>query len=181
MLEIAPNPYADPIKKFIGDLKEIEWKFPFLVQIAHVLITLLILLIVLVLYLTVGIVSQISQTFWDLLVGMGERMTFSHPVESTAYVIATVVYFILFLPFFILQSPIWFSGWMASKIGFKPFITILLIAVTSGILYYFNPNIAVDTYDKIIGLKSSVESEFNTNDSLSVPIEKEIETQKVKK
>ncbi len=170
MLEVASNPYKDPIIKFIGDIRVIDWKFPFLVQLAHALITIFILLIVLVLYLTVGIISQVSETFWDLIVGMGERISFSHPIESTAYVIATIIYFLLFLPFFILQLPIWFSGWMASKIGFKPFITLLLIAVTTGILYYYNPNIASDTYDKIIGFKSSVITEYSSKDSLDTEI-----------
>jgi len=170
MLDIAPNPYADPIKKFFGDLTSIEWKIPFLVQIVHSLITILILTILFFLYLTFGIVSQISTTFWDLIVGMGDRMNFAHPIESIAYAIATIIYFVLFLPFFILQSPIWLGGWFTSKIGFKPFITILTIIIITTLTYLYYPKIGAEAIGKISQIKSTLISEYGTSDSVQTEI-----------
>ena len=170
MFDLAPNPYGDPIKKFFAELRGIKWKIPFLLQAINALITLFIILVLVVLYLTIGIISQISTTFWDLIVGMGEKISFSYPIESSAYSIALIIYFVLFLPFFILQSPIWLSGWLTSKIGFKPFIAILFIFSTSAAIYYYSPETATDSYAKIIALQDSIRKEYFTSDSVKVVI-----------
>jgi hypothetical protein len=165
MLDFAQNPYSEPIRKFLHDLKVTKWKFPFILQIAHGVITIFLLILLLVLYITIGIVSQISNSFWDLITGLGQKMSFSNPIESSFYAFSASIYFILFLPFFIIQSPIWLSGWFSSKIGFRPFIVMLLIIIVTAGLYYFQPQFANEALEKIISLQDSIRLEYFTSDS----------------
>ncbi|MBK8946376.1 MAG: hypothetical protein IPM32_14065 [Ignavibacteriae bacterium] len=169
MFELAPNPYSDPIKKFLLEFKSIQWKPPFILQAIQAIVSVIIISVLSILYVTVGIIAQISTTFWDLIVGLGEKMSFSQPIESTAYAIALALYFILFLPFFILQSPIWMCGWLSSKIGFKPFIAILFILALSTTIYFYTPETATNSYTKIIQIQDSIRKEYFAKDTLSSP------------
>ena len=72
------------------------------------------------------------------------------------------------LPFFIIQSPIWLSGWFSSKIGFKPFITLLLIFMLGVGIYFFKPQIASDALNKVISVKDFIKTEYFASDSLNI-------------
>ncbi len=164
MLNLAPNPYLEPIKKFIGDLKETKWKFPFIPQFLHNLITILLLILLVILYFTVGLISQISNSFWDLIVGLGQKVTFSNPITSSFYALSISIYFILFLPFFIIQSPIWFSGWISSRIGFK---AVLILLVTIGVsigIYFYKPELPKETFQKVAAIHDSLKAEYFYSD-----------------
>ncbi len=166
MLDIAPNPYSEPIKKFIHDLKATKWKFPFILQLAHAFITIFLLFILFILYITIGIISQISNSFWDLITDLGQKMSYSNPIESSFYALSATIYFVLFLPFFFIQSPIWFSGWLSSKIGFRPFIVLIITILMSTSIYFFQPQLATNTLNKIIELQDSIRNEYFASDSL---------------
>ncbi|MBK7106579.1 MAG: hypothetical protein IPH62_15000 [Ignavibacteriae bacterium] len=174
MFELAPNPYSDPIKKFHSELKGIQWKPPFILQTIQAIISSIILVVLSLFYITVGVVAQISTTFWDLILGLGEKMSFSQPIESTAYAIALALYFILFLPFFILQSPIWMCGWLATKIGLKPFIAIVFIFTVATTIYFYTPETATQSYAKIIEFQDSIRKEYFAQDSVNVIATEEI-------
>ena len=116
MLNISPNPFTEPLKKFIQDIRSTKWAFPYLLQIFHLLITISLIIILGVFYLTIGLVSQISNSFWDVIVNNGDRMSFSNPIPSLFYAVSLVIYFLIFLPFFIIQSPFWLGGWITESI-----------------------------------------------------------------
>ncbi len=132
----------------------------------HSIISIILLLILVMLYATIGFISQISNTFWDYLTGLGQKMSFSTPIQSLFYAISATVYFLLFLPFFVFQLPFWFSGWVTSKIGFKLFLILLITFTSSAILYYFNPNIAQESISKIAQIHDSIKTEYFSSDSL---------------
>jgi hypothetical protein len=168
MLDIAINPYSEPLKKFWNDLKITKWKFPYILQLVYAIITVLLLTLLLILYLTIGIVSQISNSFWDLIAGFVQKMSFSIPITSSFYALSATIYFILFLPFFIIQSPIWLSGWFSSKIGIKPFIALLMVSLLSAVVYFYKPQIANDAINEIIIFQEFVKSEYFSSDSVSI-------------
>jgi hypothetical protein len=170
MLDLAPNPYLEPIKGFISDLKTTKWIFPFIPQVLHLLITLFLILLLGILYATIGLISQISNSFWDLITGLGDRMNFSSPITSSFYALSISIYFVLFLPFFILQSPIWISGWVANKIGFKAFLILMLTLVVSFSIYYFQPDFSKSTINKIVHIHNIVKAEYFTSDTDSLNI-----------
>lgn len=166
MLEVVPNPYSDPIKKFISDIKATKWAFPFIPQLLHLIISIVFLLLLSILYVTIGLISQISNSFWDLIVGLCDKMSFSSPITSSFYAFSVTIYFILFLPFFIIQSPMWLGGWIASKIGFKPFIASIILLLLSAYIYFYQPEFASETADKMITFKKSFMNEYFPSDSL---------------
>ena len=168
MLAVAKNPYGEPIQKFFQELKETKWQFPFLLQAIHAIISLFLLVILLFLYVTVGIVSQISNSFWDVIDDLGDKMSFSNPFPSLFYAISATIYFAIFLPFFILQSPIWLSGWITSKIGFRPFIIIIFTIIITGLLYYYQPQVALDAVDNLIAFQDSIRDEYFSSDSTQI-------------
>ena len=175
MLNVAINPYADTLKKFFAEFRNIKWKFPFILQIIHSIINIILLLILVVLYTTIGFISQISNTFWDYLTGLGQKMSFSTPIQSLLYALSATVYFLLFLPFYLFQLPFWFSGWLTSKIGFRLFLILVLTFTSSGILFYFNPNIGQESMNRISLLHDSIKTQYFTSDSLETSQEQLIE------
>lgn len=181
MLDIVTNPLKDPIKKLLEDLKSTEWKFPYLLQTFHFLITLVLLLILFILYITVGVISQIANSFWNILTGMGERMSFSNPISSLFYAVSSLIYFLLFLPFFLLQSPFWISGWITSKIGFKPFIIIIIVFLISVGIYFFQPEFSHSVLAKVVSYHDSIKHEYFPPDSLNITVENNIESASLKK
>ena len=165
MLDIAQNPFSEPIKNFLKELKATKWAFPYILQIFHAIISGFLLIILGIMYITVGVLSQISNSFWDLITGLGQKMSFSNPIESSFYAISATVYFIIFLPFFILQSPIWLGGWFASKIGLKPLIIIVFTILLSIGIYFFRPQLPKEAISQILKIQDSVKKEYFSSDS----------------
>lgn len=170
MLIVENNPYAEPIGKFLDELKNTNWDFPYLPQIIHSIVICLILLILFFLYLTVGIISQISSTFWNLIVQTGEKIDLNKPIESSAYAIAIGVYFILFLPFFLFQFPFWLLGWFVSKIGFKTFVVLMFIITTILLLFYFSPSLSTK-FKSLLNFEDSLSTDDTIIDSTHIKIE----------
>lgn len=181
MLEVVTNPLKDPIKKLFDDLKSTIWNFPYLLQTFHFLITVVLLFILFILYITVGVISQIANSFWNILTGMGERMSFSNPISSLFYAISALIYFLLFLPFFLLQSPFWISGWITSKIGLKPYILIILTFLISAGVYFFQPDFSKSVLAKVVSYHDSIKHEYFMSDSVSITIDNNIESTSLKK
>lgn len=181
MLVISTNPLKEPILKLLSDLKSTQWQFPYLLQTFHLIITAFLLFILLILYVTVGILSQIANSFWNVLVGTGERMSFSNPISSLFYAISVVIYFIIFLPFFLLQSPFWISGWITSKIGFRPFIILVITLILSIGIYYFRPDLPKEIIAKVISYQDSIKNEYFSSDSSNTQIEIKLESENLTK
>lgn len=171
MLEVTQNPFTDPIKKIIDDLKSTKWKIPFILPLLHAVISLVLLFVLVILFLTLGFVSQVSNSFWKVLTGQGNKMSFSQPLTSFYYAISSAVFFIIFLPFFIVQSPFWFSGWLTSKIGFKPFIFLLILGMAGLYLFQFEPEIADAAVSKVTEYSLKIGAQFFSSDTLNIQVE----------
>ena len=167
MFKVTDNPYSKTLNKLFNDLKNVEWSFPYIVQFVHSFITVILLIILLLLYLTLGFISQISNTFWNHLTSIGQNMSYSSPIQSLFYALSVSLYFILFLPFFIFQLPFWFSGWITSKIGFKFFIIVLITIMAAITLHLFKPNITKASIAQIVKIHDSIKTEYFEADSLN--------------
>ena len=167
MLNVAVNPYLETIKNLFSDFRAIKWKFPYILQSIHSLITLFLLILLLLLYATLGFVSQVSNTFWDYLTGIGRKMHFSNPVQTLFYAISATLYFILFLPFFIFQLPFWFSGWLIGKIGFRTFLILLISIIATISICFLNPDIANKSFNEIAKIQKSIKTKYFGSDSLN--------------
>lgn len=146
-LIVEKNPYAEPILKFINEIKDTAWAFPFVPQVVNTIVIIFILLILCLLYITIGIISQISSTFWSLIVQTGQKIVSDNPVQSSAYAIAIGVYFILFLPPFLIQFPFWLIGYIISKVGFAAFLWIIAILSLIIISLYLTTDLQITITD----------------------------------
>lgn len=171
MLDVAPNPYAEPLKKIIGDLKETKWKIPFILPFVHAVISIFLIILLIILYATLGFISQVSNSFWRVVAGQGQKMSFSSPLSSFYYAISATVFFIIFLPFFFVQSPFWLSGWITSRIGFKPFITLLILTISLIALVYFQPEMVNSAVEKVSGATNNLITQFFPPDTLNIQID----------
>jgi hypothetical protein len=106
------NPYARPVRDFLGQALQMRWQFPFIPQVIQLLAFLLMIAVCVILYCTVGLASQVSGAFWKLIVDAKGRMEGRTSLEKSAYVVAVGVYFACFLPFFLPQLPFWMIGWL---------------------------------------------------------------------
>jgi hypothetical protein len=140
MLIIPKNPYQEPISRFIYELTITKWLFPYIPQVIHSIVIFVIILILIILYATIGIISQISSIFWNLIVQTGQKIKIEYPIEGSAYGIAIGIYFTLFLPFFLVQFPFWLLGWFISKIGFRSFVFTMFVIMSVLIAYYLSPS-----------------------------------------
>ena len=174
MLKVAVNPYSDTLKNLLSDFRTIEWKFPYILQSVHSLISFVLLLILIILYATLGFTSQISNTFWDYLTGLGQKMSSSNPIQTIFYSLSATLYFVLFLPFFIVQLPFWISGWITSKIGFRFFIILLISIISTIAIYFLNPNIASNSIDEIAKIHETIKTNYFGSDSLKTATDEEL-------
>lgn len=166
MLNVAVNPYSEILKTLLSDFRAIKWEFPFILQTIHSLITFFLLFVLLVLYVSLGFISQISNTFWDYLVSIGKKMSYSSPIQTVFYALSATLYFVLFLPFFIIQIPFWFSGWLTSKIGFRAFIILLITFLTTFAIYFLKPEIAQNSFSEVAKIHNSLKAKYFGSDSL---------------
>ena len=61
------NPYHGPIQTIVAQLGEIEWRFPFLTQALVFIVSCIVLILLITLYMTVGLIAQISAIFGHLM------------------------------------------------------------------------------------------------------------------
>ena len=89
------NPYYGPIKHMAVQLSEVEWRFPFLAQALVFLTSCVVLVILALLYITVGLIAQISAIFSYLIQQARQDMQGKPTIEKTGFIVAIGVYFLL--------------------------------------------------------------------------------------
>jgi hypothetical protein len=132
------NPYYNPITNIASQLGEIEWRFPYLAQ-ALVLITSCVVLVILaLLYITVGLISQVSSIFSYLIQQARQDMRGKPTIEKTGYIVAIGVYFLMWAPLWIVQLPLFIVGWIWEVLGYFSLIVFVLVAVF--VWFYASPS-----------------------------------------
>jgi hypothetical protein len=106
------NPFARPMGGIVDQLKEIQWEAPFLAQSMQAVVLSLVFLIILLLAITIGVAFQIGGVFQVLLIDASARVKTGGFVERSAYAISAGIYFLLYVPFWVIQFPFAFIGWL---------------------------------------------------------------------
>ena len=127
---LRENPFYRPIGHLFRSISIIEWKLPFIADIIQFLALCIVIIILFCLYVTIGIASQISNTFLILIRDTGRRIQQGSSIEKSAYMVATGVYLALFLPFWLIQSPFQLLGWCWGKFGIFTFFIIAVFALS---------------------------------------------------
>jgi hypothetical protein len=126
------NPFRRPIRKFVSDIAGIQWQLPYFPQVVEVAVLLFVLVVTTILYLTIGIASQVSGIFQNLMLDARHQIKTGSLVEKSAYAVAAGIYLLLWLPFWILLLPFTILGWLWKHLGYFG----LIVAVVVGLAIY---------------------------------------------
>ncbi len=128
----ANNPFAAPLLKIYRDLKSIKYEIPYIPQIIELLLLIVSILLLSILYLTVGIASQIECMLRNLITKSQANLNEASPIEKSAYAVTAGIYTLFWVPFWILLLPFSLLGWVWNKTGvFGIFVLAILIAAIS--------------------------------------------------
>lgn len=134
------NPFRRPIRKFWDDLGGIQWAFPFFPQVIESAVILLVLVIMAGLYVTVGLVSQISGIFEDLMHDAVRQIKLGTFIEKSAYAVAGGVYFAFWLPLWLVLLPFSVLGWVWKYLRLVGVVLMVLLAGLA-VWIYFHPGL----------------------------------------
>jgi hypothetical protein len=90
------NPFQRPIQKILNNLRNIRWRPPFFPNIVEALVLIFVALVTIGLYITIGIASQISVMFMNLMLDARQEIKTGSLTEKSAYAVAGGIYSILF-------------------------------------------------------------------------------------
>jgi hypothetical protein len=142
---VQTNPYARPIKEFCNEIATIKWSFPFFHQGIQVVVSLFVIFIIGILYITVGVASQICGLFWRLTLNAARQAKNSSTIEKSAYVIATGVYLVCFFPFWFVQFPFWLVGWAWEIFGYYTIVIFMALLI----FVFIRPDLVMVITDNI--------------------------------
>jgi len=126
------NPFRRPIKKFLSDIAAIQWQLPYFPQAIEVSVLLCVLVVTTVLYLTVGIASQIAGIFQSLMLDARHQIVSGSLIEKSAYAVAAGIYLLLWFPFWLLLLPFSILGFLWKHLGY---FGLILVVVIGALIY----------------------------------------------
>lgn len=128
------NPFRRPIGKFVSDIAEIQWQLPYFPQIIEVGVLLLVISVTTILYLTVGIASQIEGIFHSLTLDARNQIKTGSLIERSAYAVSAGIYLTLWLPFLVLLLPFSILGWLWNHLSY---FGLMIIVVIVALIYVY--------------------------------------------
>jgi len=126
---IPTNPYSRPIVTIWRQITSVPWRFPFFAQVIQFQVLALVLCIFALLYITIGIISQIAGVFYGLILDAQRQMQEGSAVERSAQAVCIGVYSLLLLPFWLIQLPFQFVGslWSSSRLGTVVVVVLIIV------------------------------------------------------
>lgn len=121
------NPFHRPIRRLLGNLRRIQWSFPFLPQLIETLVILLVVLVSVGLYATFGIASQVVGILQSLMADARREIRLGGLVEKSAYALAVAIYSLLWLPFWLALLPFTLLGLAWKHLGYPGLVIFLLL------------------------------------------------------
>jgi len=113
------NPFGDPIRNHVRVLLSIKWSFPYIPQLIQSIVLPIVIGVLSILYITIGIASQIVSMFLNMIRDAQSAMVNVTSVEKSGYVVAIGIYCIMLSPFWLLQFPLWALGKLYESIWSK--------------------------------------------------------------
>ncbi len=133
---LPDNPYGAPTAHFIRELRQLDWRFPYVPQVVQCCAFSVIIGVCCVLYCTVGLASQIASALWVSVVVAHAQMEQGSPLEKSAYAVAVGVCMLLLLPFVVVLLPFWIVGWAWLKLGTNGMYASAVFVVLAVVFYY---------------------------------------------
>ena len=133
---LPANPYGAPIAHFIRQLRQLDWRFPYVPQVVQCCAFSVTIGVCSVLYCTVGLASQIASVLWTSVVVVHAQMDQGFPLEKSAYAVAVGVCILLLLPFVVLLLPFWTIGWAWLRLGTNGMYASAVFVALAVVCYY---------------------------------------------
>lgn len=134
---IPTNPYLRAINTLFRQIKAVSFPFPYLPQLIQVSVLVLVLGIFALLFITIGVVSQVAGILKGLILDARKLLREGSAVERSAQAISIAIYSVLWLPFWLVQLPFSFIGSLWSVHRFGALVTVaLLLAVIDASAFY---------------------------------------------
>ena len=124
---VFTNPFVDPIKHNIDNMHAIDFGLPWLPQIIQYIVLTSLIILFCVLYITVGIISQIEFSLTELIQLTKARIRPDAAIENSAYVVSIGIFSLLKFPFWLFQLPFRLIGWAWGKSSFLGIFIIILV------------------------------------------------------
>jgi hypothetical protein len=129
MVTLIQNPFHNPISDVYKELVSTKWEIPFIPQIIKSLVLFLLLIVLPLIYISIGVISQISELLWDLMEESKRKIKGNSLIDASGYAIANAVYFILFVPFWLVQLPFLFISWLIRQYKTLVYAMVVIIAL----------------------------------------------------
>ena len=134
---LAENPYYIPVGNIWRDLCSIKYKPPWLPFFVEAIVLIFLIILFAILYVTVGILSQIHQILMQKVEEIKVLIAdSSSTVQKSAWTISLGIYYIIALPLWVIQWPFYYLGWAGHKSRPLLILSLFIICVLSWCLYH---------------------------------------------
>ena len=99
------NPFYEPIESMVKQIRSTPWALPYIHNLVMVIVCIFLILVFFTLYISVGVASQIVAIFGDQIAHERQRIIEVSPVEKSGHAMAIGIYFLVMIPFWLIQVP----------------------------------------------------------------------------
>ncbi len=131
---LSLNPFNRPLRQLLANMTNIQWRPPYFPQVIEAAALGFVIVIMVILYLTIGIASQILSIFQGLMLDASREIKTGSLVEKSAYAIATGIYLILWVPFWLVLLPFAALGWTWKHLRYFGLVLVAIVVITCIVL-----------------------------------------------
>jgi len=110
MKPIAENLFSEPIQRIFQKIKSLDWKPVYLIPSAIEFFALIIVLLVFLILWPYGLFPIIATFIWSLIKDCSNEIEGKTFANAMPYTVAVGIYFLIYLPFFLICLPIYAIG-----------------------------------------------------------------------
>ena len=107
---VTDNQFSEPIEKIIEKISDLDWKAVYLLPSLITLLTLSFVLIIFIVLWPYGLFPIIASFLWELIEDSVKEIKDKSFSDAMPYTVAIGIYFLIYLPFFIICLPIFTIG-----------------------------------------------------------------------
>lgn len=112
MKPITDNQFSEPIQRICKKIENLNWKPVFLIPSAIEFFALIVVIAVFIVLWPYGLVPIIGTFIWKLIEDSNNEIKGKTFANAMPYTVAIGIYFIIYLPFFIICLPIYTIGFI---------------------------------------------------------------------
>lgn len=112
MKTIIDNPFSQPIKQIIDKIQHLNWEPVYSIPSGITFLALSMVFIIFILLWPYGLIPIITSFLWNLIEDNVKDIKYKNIFEAMPNTIAIGIYFLVWLPFFVIAFPIYTIGFI---------------------------------------------------------------------